>query len=89
MGLITVNSPDALASVTALFQFLSTPSGQNVVEDFRKLNKDVIGWIGDLIGVIHKHHQNEIPERSPEVIIPIKEVQASSNTTAPDLPKLG
>lgn len=70
MGLITINAPDALASVTAMFQFLTTPSGQNVVEDFRALNKDVIGWIGDLIGVIHKHHADDIQPRNPPAPAP-------------------
>lgn len=57
-----------IAGITALFNFLSTPAGQNVVEDARKVNGSIIGWITDLIGVLHKHHTADIPSSNPASI---------------------
>lgn len=69
-SLFTVNAPDPLSGITAMFQFLATPAGQNVVEDFRVANKNIIGWIGDLIGVVRHHHQSEVPAQAQPLIVP-------------------
>lgn len=73
MSLFTITGPDALASVTALFNFLSTPAGQDVVEDFRKVNSTALTWIKDLIGVVHQHtvDSNTPVEKSQDITKPI------------------
>ncbi len=49
-ALISISGADPLASVTALFNFLTTPAGQGVVEDIRTVNKAILT---DLAGLIH------------------------------------
>lgn len=39
--------------ITAIFNFLATPAGQNVVEDIRKVDQAFINLISGLIKKIH------------------------------------
>ena len=39
--------------ITAIFAYLATPAGQNVVEDIRKINADFAGLLAKLIQRIH------------------------------------
>ncbi len=50
MAIISISGPDPLAAVTALFNFLTTPAGQSVVEDLRAVNKAIFT---DLAVLIH------------------------------------
>lgn len=40
-------------AIAALFQFLSTPEGQKVVEDFRQLDQAFVSKLKDLFDKLH------------------------------------
>jgi hypothetical protein len=55
MSLITISGPDPLASVTAFFNFAATPVGQEVIQDLRIVNQEIITKIGELFLILHQH----------------------------------
>jgi len=57
-ALISISGPDPRASVTALFNFLTTPAGQAVVEDLRAVNKAIFT---DLAVLIHGNAMKNQP----------------------------
>jgi hypothetical protein len=45
--------------ITAIFAFLATPAGQDVVQDIRKVNAEFAGLIAKLIQRIHDRREDK------------------------------